>query len=154
MTTSDPLVALKPLHDPAPISWWPPAPGWWLALLLVITVGFLLYWLWKKGAPQRAALNELKVLEINQQTPAMKAAELNKLLKRYALVSLPGAGAEALSGEAWLAFLDQHGGKAKFSNKTGQALLTLPYGDDLAFPDELFVMARQWIKANRPAGKH
>lgn len=155
MTTPDPLAALKPLHDPAPISWWPPAPGWWLVLLLVTIVAFLVYRLWKKGAPQRAALYELKMLESRQQTSAIKAAELNKLLKRYALVALPGTGAESLSGESWLDYLDQNGGTGEFSNGIGRALLTLPYGEKSAFPDELMGLARKWIKANRPKrGKH
>ena len=26
----NPLDQLAPLIDPEPISWWPPAPGWWL----------------------------------------------------------------------------------------------------------------------------
>jgi len=150
----DPLEALRPVHDPAPISWWPPAPGWWLVLLLVIVVVIFLYWLEKKGAPQRAALAELKALEADQQTPAKKAAELNKLLKRYALVSFPATGVESLSGEAWLTFLDRHGGDGEFSNGCGRNLLTLSYSRDGVMNDEYGIMdliqlVRKWIKSNR-----
>ena len=32
----NPLDQLEPLIAPAPISWWPPAPGWWLLALLAL----------------------------------------------------------------------------------------------------------------------
>mgnify|MGYP002725726802 CR=1 FL=1 len=149
---TDPLEALKPLHALPPITWWPPAPGWWLLLLLVLLVGVWLYLRRRKMAPRRAALAELKVLESSGRNPASQAGELNRLLKRYALVCCPGVGVESLAGEAWLAFLDEHGGKGNFSGQTGRVLLTLPYGDEMVFPSELFTFVRQWIKANRPAG--
>ena len=31
----NPLDQLEPLIAPAPIGWWPPAPGWWLLAVLV-----------------------------------------------------------------------------------------------------------------------
>ena len=40
------LEQLAPLREPAPITWWPPAPGWWL--LGVLMMALLLwgaYWL-------------------------------------------------------------------------------------------------------------
>lgn len=151
MTANDPLAALKPLHDPSPIPWWPPAPGWWLMLLLIVLASLLLFLYRKKMAPRRAALAELKALELDGTSSALKAGELNRLLKRYAMICRPGA--ESLTGEAWLAYLDEHGGRGEFAGQTGRALLTLPYGDGGAFPDEIFSLARRWIKSNRPGGR-
>ena len=33
---SDPLAELRGYHPPDPVSWWPPAPGWWLLALLIL----------------------------------------------------------------------------------------------------------------------
>ncbi len=161
----DPLAALRPLHAPPPIPGWPPAPGWWLLLLLILVLVLLVLWWRKRAAPQRAALRELKSLERRARishhpsgsekcglgdSPVQQAAALNRLLKRYALACWPGTEAASLTGEAWLAFLDTHGGDGGFLRGPGRALLTLPYGNGVAASDDLLSLARRWIKANRP----
>ena len=37
------LDQLQPLISPPPIEFWPPAPGWWLLLLLLPLIGFGLW---------------------------------------------------------------------------------------------------------------
>src|SRR5690606_7958549 len=72
----NPLDQLEPLIAPAPINWWPPAPGWWLLALLLPVVLWgafkLLQRLPRKASTQtadapldplrQAALNELERL--------------------------------------------------------------------------------------------
>ncbi|WP_147471835.1 DUF4381 domain-containing protein, partial [Pseudomonas cichorii] len=36
----NPLDQLQPLITPAPIGFWPPAPGWWLLMLLIPAVAW------------------------------------------------------------------------------------------------------------------
>jgi hypothetical protein len=148
---NDPLAALRPLHAPPPIPWWPPAPGWWLLGvlllgLLVLTLAAL--WRWRRRtAPRRAALAELRALPAGGEL----AGPVNRLLKRYALACFPRERVAGLSGRAWLAFLDEHGGEGRFRKGPGRVLANGPYGPDE--PDEdpaLLALARDWVRRNRP----
>ena len=105
----DPLAALRPLHTPPPISWWPPAPGWWLVLLATVALAIIIYRYWRRMAPQRAALHELNLLNKNKIVSTHPVATLNQLLKRYALVCWPNSTIAPLSGKNWLKFLDANG---------------------------------------------
>lgn len=145
----DPLAALQPLHAPPPVPWWPPAPGWWA--LAVLLAAALFGWLRhrRRHALRRAALRELRALR-REPDPARRLAGLNALLKRYALVCWPAAGVAGLSGEAWLRFLDAHGGGGRFARGPGRVLAEGPYSADPEVGPEVFELARRWIRANRP----
>ncbi|MGD8589525.1 MAG: DUF4381 domain-containing protein [Chromatiales bacterium] len=157
MNGMDPLAALRPLHAPPPISWWPPAPGWWLLLLLLLLLILLAIRWWRHNAPKRAALQELKALAKSAPDPLRQAAAVNRLLKRYALVCWPHSETAALTGEAWLAFLDAHGGKGEFVNGNGRLLATQPYAAPNSVESfgvteqtKLMHLVRRWIRVNRP----
>lgn len=135
---SDPLAELRGYHPPDPVSWWPPAPGWWLLALLIVG---LLIWVtvWALGARRRrrlaraaprAALDELAALRAahaRDGDAAAFACGLSRLLRRFALARYPRRAVAGLSGEDWLAFLDAHGGGGRFQAGPGRALLTAPY---------------------------
>ena len=146
----DPLDALRPLHAPPPVSWWPPALGWWVLAAVIIVLLVLLYRRWRRMAPRRAALRELKLLEKQIKSEPQLVATLNRLLKRYALVCWPSSTVAALTGEQWLEFLDAHGGNGQFSQGCGRLLATSPYRDEPLPQDELVSLARRWIKKNSP----
>lgn len=120
----DPLAALQPLIEPAPIVWWPPAPGWWLLLLLLPLLGWLL-WRLRRYLPRRrqrrdagteavldpqrqAALEELSSYPkpYDGAPAAAWLQQLNGLLKRLCRAHYPNSNSHVLSGRAWLAFLD------------------------------------------------
>lgn len=146
---NDPLDALRPLHEPVAISWWPPALGWWVLILLFLASFLFLFWRWKRSALQRAALRELKTL-VSTMDSLQQAAAINRLLKRYALVCWPTTEVAALTGESWLKFLDSHGGSGVFSQGPGRVLMTSPYDDVDQQNEELIGLAHHWIKVNRP----
>ena len=140
------LENLRPIQDPAPISWWPPALGWWLLLVALIVLIFTLRYWWKRKALRRAALAELSILERN--VPENLPASINRLLKRYALNCFPAEDIASLSGKKWLRFLESHGG---FSSESGQALLDSLYRSDSVEVDckALIKAAKRWIKHNK-----
>jgi hypothetical protein len=118
----NPLEQLAPLIVPPAVSWWPPAPGWWLlALLLVLLLAGLGWWLLHaaQGAldisaeqplerQRQAALEELAQLRkpYDGAPAALWLQQLNVLLKRLCRAHYPDSHSHTMSGRTWLAFLD------------------------------------------------
>lgn len=146
---ADPLAALRPLHPPAPVGWWPPAPGWWvLAALLVAALG-LTWWHRRRSALRRAALTELRRLELSQLDDTRLSAGVNQLLRRVALACFPREQVAPLSGEAWLRFLDGRARVRGFCSGPGRVLATGPFAPACTLDrTALLRLARQWIRAN------
>ena len=121
---------LRDIHLPAPPSWWPPAPGWWLlAILAVLLFTFLFlyfYRMWQRRLRRLALLAEFERTASSSQTdaPALAAA-LSAFLRRLAMRRTPSAA--TLAGEAWLAHLDAQIGGDEFSKGVGRALVEAPY---------------------------
>ena len=100
--------SLARLHDvvePDTVSFWPPAPGWWIVLAATATMAGALCWngyvAWRRNAYRRAALAEL---------PTTEPTRIPALLKRVALAAYPREQVASLSGDAWLEFLERTGG--------------------------------------------
>ena len=118
----NPLDQLEPLLAPAPVGWWPPAPGWWLLALALPVLLWGLLRLFQRLPrharsaageapldPQRqAALSELERLakpyDGAEAGPWLQ--QLNALLKRLCRQRYPDSHSHTLSSRAWLAFLD------------------------------------------------
>ncbi len=144
---------LRPLHFPDPLPWWPPAPGWWILLGLALLGLFI--WLWRRHRLrlQRAALRELAAVAEQDDDFARCAGEVNRLLKRYALVCFPREEVAGLSGSQWLAFLRDHGDEHIFF-RAGKLFENTPYQRHATSGDVdlLFEFAENWIRSNRPGG--
>ncbi len=155
---SGPLDALRDIHPPPPVPFWPPAPGWWLLAALALLTGLFL-WLRhrRRRALLRAALAELEVLEARWRREgegAALAADLSRLLRRVALACFPGERVAGRTGDAWLSFLDRTLGEADhpFTRGVGRVLAEAPYGGGGTVEGEpLLALARRWIR--RVAGR-
>lgn len=129
------LEQLAPEHAPPPPPWWPPAPGWWgIAALCVLVPLLALAWrrFYRRAgrrAARRAALLELG--RIRAQAESEVAAQIQRLLRRYALTVFGPDRLAPLTGEAWLDFLARHGGE-RFAGEDGRALLRAAYGKPAA----------------------
>ena len=126
---SNPLDQLRDIHLPDPISWWPPAPGWWLLLgLLVIftLLGWLAYRWYCRGAIKRAALTELERISNHYKEQAL-LQQLSQLLRRVALATHPRQQVAGLQNQAWLEFLDRFVTGSPFSDGVGTILADGPY---------------------------
>ena len=152
---NDPLANLKPLHNPEAIPLWPPAPGWWILLALLILAAVVYSWFRHQRRLQRHALHELDQLQRQDLTASQLANQVNQLLKRYALVCYSPNEVAGLSGKNWLRFLKKSSDEHMFS-RAGKLLLDTPYQRKAKRGDEraLFDFAASWIKRNQPGAGH
>jgi len=170
---ADPLAGLRDIHLPEPVSWWPPAPGWWLLALLVLLISAaVIGWLrWRKAQQAKAKvfsqheMIDQALLEIDrlQQLTSSGAdvhrtvTELSGLLRRVAMrldVSQGGQGEQTdiagLSGESWLAWLDGQWDSNTFSQDAGRQLLDAPFQRDGEVDiAALLEISRAWVEAQR-----
>ena len=149
----DPLQDLRDVHMPDPVSWWPPAYGWWLIVMLLIVGLGIGMWAWARyrhSRLRRFALTQLT--EVKQQyavhaNEQLAVVQLSKLVRRYALAMFPRSGVAGLSGQSWLEFLDDTGKTHQFSDGPGQILRSCPYQPQVgSCVAELFPLVEQWIR--------
>jgi hypothetical protein len=125
---ADDLPQLRDIHLPAEPAWWPPAPGWWI--LLILAIGIIVF-LFMRGPRRRRARRDREVVGAlarlqaqwqRDNDDARFVTALSEHLRR--LSRLVRADAAALTGADWIGFLDRHGdGFAPMRD----ALLDAPY---------------------------
>ncbi len=163
-TTLDParLSNLRDIVEPPPIPWWPPAPGWYVVLAVLIggaCVGTYL-WVrrWKANWYRRAALAKLQQLASDptmRQTPRRMLCEVQELLKRTALVAFPREQVAPLTDNRWLEFLDRTSGMQEFTGGSGRRLIEAVYAPNsadrltIADTDSVLQLSRSWIERHR-----
>jgi len=159
MANAQTELVLKDIHLPAKPSFWPPAIGWWilLAVSLIALAGIFIGLKTflnnkKRQAEQRKnLLNKLSVLEAQLvKNPSNKAiAEINTLLRQYAINYYPRSEISSLTGSDWLKFLDQSGNTEGFTKGAGRILVEAPYQKSTLEnlnQDEFITLVKSWVK--------
>jgi hypothetical protein len=152
---------LRDIHLPDPISWWPLAWGWWLLIIsvLLIIVMALMWFIRREKIKKidKPVLFMQTLVQLKSEKQAQSfAIKLSALLKHSAIYYY-GQQAAGLSGETWLAFLDQHWALGKtpeqkntthvFLSPQGRALLSAPYQENPII-DQKFLgqLAYDWLQ--------
>ncbi len=128
----NPLDQLPPIHLPEPISFWPPAIGWWLLAAVLILLGFfivrVLIQYQVKNRLRKAALAKLDIhwqaYKKNNNAEEYVLA-INLLLKQFVMQQYPDKNLQALSGEQWLASLQELSPQSNFNQDNASVLLSV-----------------------------
>lgn len=127
-------IPIRDLHLPDPVGWWPLAPGWWvLIVLFAVGLFFLARLAWRhyrENAARRHALQQLEKIcrEYTRSGDAITLGiELSELLRRTMLAYAPRAEVAGLTGDDWLAWLDQGLDRPHFMSGDGRPLAEWPY---------------------------
>jgi len=161
MDSEELLAQLADIHLPEPVSYWPPAIGWWiLAAIALVLLALLLRRLAKLRRQQKIRQYALAELErcyhsYSQAEPALAdqsrlsyVNQFNSVVRRVALVHYPQANVASLDGAAWVDFIRQ---KGESSLMTDEIAAALQYGRfqtrcDVDV-DAMQDFGRQWIES-------
>ncbi|MGI9211574.1 MAG: DUF4381 domain-containing protein [Methylococcaceae bacterium] len=151
---------LRDIHLPEPLGLWPLAPGWGLLLLVLLQVliGWLLWRRWRAQSIIRLAMAQILELEQRDDLPlAERCSRLSCLLRQVCLSLYPRETVAGLTGESWLAFLDQRLKQPGFSAGIGRHLLVAPYEPNPTLTRDhmlaLLKLSRAWLKRQPKPGK-
>lgn len=146
---------LKDIHLPEALGWWPPAPGWWLvavSLLLIAIAAYAIYKHLKRQTALKTAGRLLTAINHDNQDSLQQLIALSALLRRVAISTAPRENVAGLSGEAWLAYLDQPFPDAPFSQGVGRCLANAQYrqtAPDGVQMDQVIELCRRWLKLQK-----
>jgi len=155
---------LRDIHLPGAISWWPPAPGWWLLVALGLGALALYALHYFRGRHRRAALRTLQRVRLALEQGAEPVAclqNVSTLLRRFAMTTAAHGPRESavvaepdvpgLIGEPWLRYLDSRWQREAFARGPGRRLLAAPYARPNSIPRgealELATLCNEWLMA-------
>lgn len=156
---ADQLAQLRDIRLPQEVSWWPLAPGWWIALgiILLMAVAALIFVALRRRTVKFAALRELDRLSSQPAESAsleQLAIDVSVLLRRVVLKLGLGKNLAQAHGDDWQHFLHAapHGMPEPVARLIANAAYapTTP-GDDSTQPENpsrnsLLDATRTWIR--------
>jgi len=141
------LERMRDIIVPDPVGFLPPAPGWYIVLLLLLALLFHLslqaYSRYKKRQYRRDALQELKRY---QEEKRENALALLALAKRVGIAAYGRKTVAVLSDEEWWEFM-QHHSEAVIEAPLREAIRRLLYDERFAPDDALFGKIRAVVKS-------
>ena len=150
------LDALRDIHLPGSLSWWPLAFGYWVLLAALLVVMVLWFRRYRRFAIRRAAQQELDRVTSEysgQDNSHDLARKVNVWLRRAVLSLEPRHEVASLTGEDWIAHVQSCSTNAAFTFSEGVVKL-LTEGVYQAKvdvdADTLLQECRAWVRSLPP----
>ena len=135
MDSEELLAQLADIHLPEPVSYWPPAIGWWILAAIALVLLVILFRKFASRALQqkicRYALAELQRCYYSysqadstniDQSKLNYVNQFNTVVRRVTLVHYPQANAASLDGASWVDFIRQKGESSLMTDDMATAL--------------------------------
>lgn len=159
MDSEELLAQLADIHLPAAISYWPPAPGWWvLAVVLIALLSFAGKKLTRSIRQRKICQHALAELERcyialardeDLQGDRLKLRfvnEFNSVMRRVALYHFPQSNVASLAGMAWVDFIREKGDSSLLNEEIAEALSYGRFQTKIDVDvDALNKLGQQWI---------
>ncbi|MCK5188631.1 MAG: DUF4381 domain-containing protein [Methylococcales bacterium] len=124
-------LALRDIHLPETLGWWPPAIGWWLLAILIPLLFVLIVWIYRRITRKTAIKTAKKLLlEIkrdNDLDDRQKLIELSALIRRVVVSHSFRNETASLTGQRWLEYLDSTVKGSPFTSGAGHFLADAHY---------------------------
>ena len=145
----NPLAALRDMHLPPPVPFWPPAPGWWIMVGLLLILCLCLLWFHLKTRRhrklKREALQLIKKHEskyLDRQDGAQTYRDLSMLTRRLMVTLSSDPRVAGIHGERWPDFLLHVSGGSHCTTDSYESLRESPFrahpeGDPLELSQSL-----------------
>ncbi|WP_119328577.1 DUF4381 domain-containing protein [Cysteiniphilum halobium] len=151
---TDVLAGLKDIHLPPAVSMWPLAIGWYIvAVIVLVMVGFIIWFVAKKIKAYRRKQTLLKLFDTTIKTvevekPQEFISEVSIFLKQVAMQELKIANVHLYFGENWLKFLDEKLKTEDFSKGDGRLLLASYAPKELSANERqaLITLTKKWLR--------
>ena len=146
---------LRDIHLPEPVSWWPPAPGWWLLLFtiaLIILGAYIMRRIHQRRSLHRTVMGELQMIreQYDENRDKLELVQaLSTLMRRASISFYQREDSAGLTGERWLRHLDSTAQRKEFEHGNGRILASAPYLPATS-PidtdcDDLLALCQDWL---------
>ncbi|MDH3633334.1 MAG: DUF4381 domain-containing protein [Gammaproteobacteria bacterium] len=145
---------LRDIHLPDASLWWPPAPGWWVTLALLVLLAVMIPWLIRRL--RQKPVNRLCLQELKTIRQRFAAGQRNNdvvrdtaaLLRRTLIAYRGREGFAASTGDAWVNQLQALADDESFSQAQLELLGHRRYQRDSDSDiDNLLQACERWIRA-------
>jgi hypothetical protein len=144
------LLALEDIITPQGVSSWPPAPGWWISIVIVLVIALVLAIFYRRYQKKWGYRREaLALLEEYKKSPNTTETAIKYLecLKRTAMSAYPNKAIDSLYGSAWFTFLNQQTPEPLFEAELESIICTTQYQKAFhLLDDKLYKAIEMWIK--------
>ncbi len=147
---------LRDIHLPEAVSWWPPAIGWWILLILgLLLVTALVIGIRKLLQPKlnksaKAEIDHVLLAYKKQQNDLLLLQQLSSAIRRIGISYLTREECAGLIGKAWYQHINRLTPKHSFSESVIELLIDAPYQKqpqiDAELLKQLITQTRNWVQ--------